>query len=169
MEHAEFKVQKITAAELVQGEILGQTDSQMQEKLLKEWDSRKIYDEEIHEILTERFAFCYPFEYLKDLPVKVSVSELKKRSWRGEEEKEESLFYEPDIQEIIPTFVSGEKEEYRGAARGTAWIIHMQKMYIRSRNRFGCSQTAGKCHRRKHNVSELQIFLRLWIQNLDSV
>ena len=121
MEHAEFKVQKITAAELVQGEILGQTDSQMQEKLLKEWDSRKIYDEEIHEILTERFAFCYPFEYLKDLPVKVSVSELKKRSWRGEEEKEESLFYEPDIQEIIPTFVSGEKEEYRGAARGTAY------------------------------------------------
>ena len=121
MEHAEFKVQKITAAELVQGEILGQTDSQMQEKLLKEWDSRKIYDEEIHEILTERFAFRYPFEYLKDLPVKVSVSELKKRSWRGEEEKEESLFYEPDIQEIIPTFVSGEKEEYRGAARGTAY------------------------------------------------
>ena len=121
MEHAEFKVQKITAAELVQGEILGQTDSQMQEKLLKEWDSRKIYDEEIHEILTERFAFCYPFEYLKDLPVKVSVSELKKRSWQGEEEKEESLFYEPDIQEIIPTFVSGEKEEYRGAARGTAY------------------------------------------------
>lgn len=93
----------------------------MQEKLLKEWDSRKIYDEEIHEILTERFAFCYPFEYLKDLPVKVSVSELKKRSWQGEEEKEESLFYEPDIQEIIPTFVSGEKEEYRGAARGTAY------------------------------------------------
>lgn len=121
MEHAEFKVQKITAAELVQGEILGQTDSQMQEKLLKEWDSRKIYDEEIHEILTERFAFRYPFEYLKDLPVKVSVSELKKRSWRGEEEKEGSLFYEPDIQEIIPTFVSGEKEEYRGAARGTAY------------------------------------------------
>ena len=69
MEHAEFKVQKITAAELVQGEILGQTDSQMQEKLLKEWDSRKIYDEEIHEILTERFAFRYPFEYLKDLSV----------------------------------------------------------------------------------------------------
>ena len=33
----------------------------------------------------------------------------------------ESLFYEPDIQEIIPTFVSGEKEEYRGAARGTAY------------------------------------------------
>ena len=93
----------------------------LQEKLLKEWDSRKIYDEEIHEILTERFAFRYPFEYLKDLPVKVSVSELKKRSWRGEEEKEESLFYEPDIQEIIPTFVSGEKEEYRGAARGTAY------------------------------------------------
>ena len=121
MEQANFAVHKVTVAELVQGEILGQTDSQMQEKLLKEWDSQKIYDEEIHEILSERFSFRYPYEYLRELPVKVSVSELKKRSWHGEDDKEEALFYEPDIQEIIPAFVSGEKEEYRGAARGTAY------------------------------------------------
>ena len=153
MEHAEFKVQKITAAELVQGEILGQTDSQMQEKLLKEWDSRKIYDEEIHEILTED-CFRYPFEYLKDLPVKVSVSELKKRSWQGEEEKEESLFYEPDIQEIIPTFVSGEKEEYRGAARGTAYhrLMEMSGLYT-CRRCTSDPETDSDAHRQQENVA----------------
>lgn len=121
MEHAEFEVHKVTVAELVQGEILGQTDSQMQEKLLKEWDSQKIYDEELHEILAERFAFRYPYTYLKELPVKVSVSELKKRNWHGEDDKEEAMFYETETEEIIPAFVSGEKEEYRGAARGTAY------------------------------------------------
>ena len=122
MEHAEFQsAENYGMRSWYRVRFLDRRTAQMQEKLLKEWDSRKIYDEEIHEILTERFAFRYPFEYLKDLPVKVSVSELKKRSWRGEEEKEESLFYEPDIQEIIPAFVSGEKEEYRGAARGTAY------------------------------------------------
>ena len=59
----EFKVQKITAAELVQGEILGQTDSQMRKNFSKNGTAEKFNDEEIHEILTERFAFCYPLEY----------------------------------------------------------------------------------------------------------
>ncbi len=45
-ENAHFTVHKVTVAELVQGEILGQTDTQMQEKFLKEWDSNRIYDEE---------------------------------------------------------------------------------------------------------------------------
>lgn len=126
MENAGFLVHKVTVAELVQGEILGQTDSQMQEKLLKEWDSGKVYDEEIHEILAGRFAFQYPYAYLKELPVKVSVSELKKRSWHGEEDKEDALFYETETEEIIPRFVSGEKEEYRGAARGTAYHCLME-------------------------------------------
>lgn len=120
-ENAGFTVHKVTVAELVQGEILGQTDSQIQEKLLKEWDSQKIYDEEIHKILAERFLFKYSYAYLKELPVKVSVSELKKRSWHSEEDREESLAYEPEIEEIIPAFVSGAQEEYRGAARGTAY------------------------------------------------
>ena len=121
MEQAQFEVHKVTAAELVQGEILGQTDSQMQEKLLKEWDSQKVYDEEIHKILAERFSFRYPYEYLRELPVKVSVSELKKRSWQGEDEKEEALFYDTDVEEIVPAFISGQEEEYRGAARGMAY------------------------------------------------
>ena len=120
-ENAQFTMHKVTVAELVQGEILGQTDTQMQEKLLKEWDSSRIYDEEIHEILEKRFSYQYPFAYLKDLPVKVSVSELKKRSWHGEDDREEALFLEPDIVPLVPDFVSGGAEEYRGAARGTAY------------------------------------------------
>ena len=121
-EAAEFYIHKVTVAELVQGEILGQTDSQLQEKILKEWDSHKVYDAELREILEKRFSFLYPYEYLRELPVKVSVSELKKRSWRSEDEKEEALFSETeDIEDIIPAFISGQKEEYRGAARGTAY------------------------------------------------
>ena len=87
-ENAQFIVHKVTVTELVQGEILGQTDTQMQEKLLKEWDSNRIYDEEIHEFLEKRFSYQYPHAYLRNLPVKVSVSELKKRSWHGENDRE---------------------------------------------------------------------------------
>ena len=120
-ENAHFTVHKVTVAELVQGEILGQTDTQMQEKLLKEWDSNRIYDEEVHELLKKRFSYQYPYAYLKDLPVKVSVSELKKRSWHGEDDREEALFSEPDIVPLVPDFISGGAEEYKGAARGTAY------------------------------------------------
>ena len=120
-ENAQFIVHKVTVTELVQGEILGQTDTQMQEKLLKEWDSNRIYDEEIHEFLEKRFSYQYPHAYLRNLPVKVSVSELKKRSWHGENDREEALFSEPDIVPLVPDFVSGGNEEYKGAARGTAY------------------------------------------------
>ena len=61
-----LSVHKVTVTELVQGEILGQTDTQMQEKLLKEWDSNRIYDEEIHEFLEKRFSYQYPHAYLKE-------------------------------------------------------------------------------------------------------
>ena len=120
-ENAQFIVHKVTVTELVQGEILGQTDTQMQEKLLKEWDSNRIYDEEIHEFLEKRFSYQYPHAHLRNLPVKVSVSELKKRSWHGENDREEALFSEPDIVPLVPDFVSGGNEEYKGAARGTAY------------------------------------------------
>ena len=53
--------------------------------------------------------------------MKVSVSELKKRSWHGENDREEALFSEPDIVPLVPDFVSGGNEEYKGAARGTAY------------------------------------------------
>ena len=71
--------------------------------------------------MKERFEFQYPYGWLKDMLVKVSVSELKKRSWQDDEEKEEALFAEPDVLPLVPRFVSGEEEKYQGAARGTAY------------------------------------------------
>lgn len=122
MEQTGFLIRKVSMAHLVQKDVLGQSADQIQQKLLSEWDSQKIYNEEIHEILKERFQYVYPYEYLKDLPVKLSVSELKKRSWQGEQDKEEAVFYELDDAEVpVPKFVSGEKEECRGASRGTAY------------------------------------------------
>jgi ATP-dependent helicase/nuclease subunit A len=54
--------------------------------------------------------------------VKVSVSELKKRSYHDEYEKEEVQFAEPDVVPLIPEFVEKkEKIQYTGASRGTAY------------------------------------------------
>lgn len=118
---AEFEVKLLTPLDLAQEDVLYQADSQIQEEILKNWDCEKTYDVQIKEALEERFGFVYPYEYLKEIPVKVSVSELKKRSYAGDSEREESLFFEPDIIPLIPKFIAGEEERYKGAARGTAY------------------------------------------------
>ena len=120
-ENADFLIHRVTLGELVQGEILGQTDAQMREAFFREWDSQRIYDETIRQTLEAKFGFAYPYAYLEELPVKVSVSELKKRKYADEEEIESALYPEPEIEEIVPAFISGEKEVTRGAARGTAY------------------------------------------------
>ena len=120
-ENADFLVSKVTLGELVQGEILDQTDAQLREAFFREWDSEKIYDENIRQVLKEKFDFSYPYAYLRELPVKVSVSELKKRKYADEEEKESALYPEPEMVQIVPGFISGEREVTQGAARGTAY------------------------------------------------
>ena len=117
----DFIVRKITAADLIQNEIVDMTEQQIREQVLKNWDSSKIYDQQIHDILEKRFDFRYPYRYLEEMPVKVSVSDLKKRSWQDEMELEENTLAEPDIVPLIPRFISKESQSCQGAARGTAY------------------------------------------------
>ena len=118
---AEFLVRKVTAAELAKEEVLYQAGEQIQEEVLKNWDCDRVFNETIRKELEERFGFSYPYEYLREIPVKVSVSELKKRSYHDDYDKEENLLFEPDIIPLIPAFMAEKEEEYTGAARGTAY------------------------------------------------
>lgn len=120
-EEAEFTVRKITALDLAGEEVVHEAENQMRMEYLKEWDAGKVYDEEARNRIEERFGYQYPYEYLKAIPVKVSVSELKKRSYAGEYDREESLFFEPDIVPLVPRFAAETEDEYTGAARGTAY------------------------------------------------
>lgn len=119
---AEFEIVKVTASQMAQEEILHQTGAQMEKQALTDWDTEKVYDEEVRKEIEERFSFVYPYDYLKDIPVKVSVSELKKRSWQGEYDREENITKETETISVIPRFVQkGQDEEFTGAARGTAY------------------------------------------------
>jgi ATP-dependent helicase/nuclease subunit A len=119
---AEFVVRKVTAAELTQKEVGQQVETEIRRELLTNWDSQQVYQEEIRTELERRFGFVYPYQKLREIPVKVSVSELKKRSYHDEYEKEEVQFAEPDVVPLIPEFVEKkEKIQYTGASRGTAY------------------------------------------------
>ena len=119
---ADFNIRKITLRQMTEEEILLQTGNQMQEEVLKNWDPEQIYDAKVREKIEERFSYVYPFRYLEEIPVKVSVSELKKRGWQDNE----VLQMVPEDTETeaempVPGFMKASGEEYRGAARGTAY------------------------------------------------
>ena len=71
--------------------------------------------------------------------MKVSVSELKKRSYHSEQDLEETVDYEmeEEIQPLVPRFIEEKKEEgYTGALRGTAYHRVMECLdYQKTANR----------------------------------
>lgn len=71
-------VTKITAQDLTENEIVEQAEREMKKETLENWNPGRVFDSEIREEIERRFSFIYPYQYLEDLPVKVSVSELKR-------------------------------------------------------------------------------------------
>ena len=111
----------------------------MKKETLENWNPGRVFDSEIREEIQRRFSFVYPYHYLEDLPVKVSVSELKKRSYHSEQDLEETVDYETEeeIQPLVPRFIEEKKEEgYTGALRGTAYHRVMECLdYQKTANR----------------------------------
>ena len=136
---AEFKVTRVTAQELTESEVMEQAEREMKKETLENWNPGRVFDSEIREEIQRRFSFVYPYQYLEDLPVKVSVSELKKRSYHSEQDLEETVDYETEeeIQPLVPRFIEEKKEEgYTGALRGTAYHRVMECLdYQKTANR----------------------------------
>ncbi len=137
-DESEFVVEKITAADLVEDEVVEQAEREMKKAALENWNPGIVYDSEIREEIERRFSFQYKYDYLKDLPVKISVSELKKRSYHSEQDLEETVDYEQEeeITPLVPRFIEEKKEEaYTGALRGTAYHRVMECLdYRRTEN-----------------------------------
>ena len=123
---SDFVIKKVTVRQMTEKAVILQTGNQMQEEYLKNWDANKVYDKNVREEIEKRFSYVYPYKYLEDIPVKVSVSDLKKRSWYEESELEENISVSAEQQETdqeapVPSFMAEKQEEYKGAARGTAY------------------------------------------------
>lgn len=101
-------------------------------------ESEPFADEEKAEELKERFRFVYPYENLRDLYVKTTVSELKKAGMyeEGEESfplypaREEDILAEEERKEsdfpeeppaYVPAFLRDEESKKEGVYRGNAY------------------------------------------------
>lgn len=125
-EPAKFHIQVAEAGTLVVGEL----EEKLQRQLLRErmeqenWEEPE--DEETYRVLEERFSYLYPYEILEQIPVKVTVSELKRR--QQAEEDSDFLYFEPDVIPLVPDFIEKKEEEYQGASRGTVYHRVMERL-----------------------------------------
>ena len=118
---SEFDVRICDIKELIKDEASSLVRDIYALQYLRETDPEQTVSPEIREELEKRFSYVYPYTKLSGIPVKMTVSELKKRSYHDDEELEYSKEEEPVIP-LIPDFLQGEKEELlTGSSRGTAY------------------------------------------------
>ena len=90
-------------------------------EMLPKTGSHKIYDERLHRLFDEVDAYKYPFEKGMEVPIKVSVSDIKRLKYVSDDEQTgERMEEEPVPVPYIPEFMQ-ENEEKSGAFRGTAY------------------------------------------------
>lgn len=120
----DMRIYRIGAKALVQEQMGRQiTYLQARERLLH-WETEPI-QEEIQKEIQERFSFSYPYENRREIPVKVSVSELKHR--KMDRESDSYVYYpEMETEPLIPKFIEDKEETFTGAARGTAYHLVME-------------------------------------------
>ena len=88
--------------------------------VIEEKNETEDIDEKDHKIVEEviyRLSYLYPYDGIKNIPSKMSVSEIKKLSM--EQEYGRNMFQIEDVKRI-PSFMK-EKESLQGASRGTAY------------------------------------------------
>ena len=119
---SEFEVRVADVKKLVKDEAYSRVRDLSVLARLKNTDADEVTDAGIRRELEERFAFRYPHENLAGIPVKMTVSELKKRSYHEEDEIETSTGEEEPVIPLIPAFLQEEQEEIlAGSSRGTAY------------------------------------------------
>lgn len=85
----------------------------LQYRKLQQWDDGQVYDESMHEALERQIAYQYPYSMAASLPVKISVSELKRQSLQRAEvlETEEARYQMPNT-ESGKLLQTGEEAQY---------------------------------------------------------
>ena len=122
---AEFRVQIVSLSGLVMEEVREQAGLDVDREILGRICTDPLREAEmmIREQIRKRFEAGYRWTYLRSLPEKVSVSELKKMSWHNDEEPAYDLYPAAgaDEPEPKPAFLREEEARLSGADRGTAY------------------------------------------------
>ncbi|MDD6812095.1 MAG: helicase-exonuclease AddAB subunit AddA [Lachnospiraceae bacterium] len=88
-------------------------------------------DRKLMQKMTEKFSYQYPYENLRELYTKTTVSELKKAGMQEEQDFSFSLYEEEPIVPYLPKFIKQE-EKVSGTDRGSAFHKVMELFDFKS-------------------------------------
>ena len=118
----------VKPSELAAEAVASQAEEQNIFEFLRQMSPDEVFDPEVRTILEDRLSWRYPYADRANIPVKVSVSELKRGF--AEDEDSDKAYETPEIVPYIPPFIrereaeSTEEEALRtsgAAVRGTAF------------------------------------------------
>lgn len=115
---------RLSAEQEIFGEQLRQEETGRNKERFLRWAQKTEPDKAVREKLAKRFAWQYPWSSEREMPVKLTVSELKKQSMRTEEE-ELIERQEETVVPLLPRFMQ-EEAAVSPTARGTAYHKAME-------------------------------------------
>lgn len=155
-------VKTVSVAALVADEARTQSEKLIKREELLHWDTEATYDPEMKNIIRQRFEYQYPYGVQSVIPVKVSVSELKKQSMEDGDAFEK--YAQPEVLPLVPEFIKegGKKKEQKelkelsltGADRGTAYHAIMERLDFGRSDRAELVQEQIDRAYEKHQLTE---------------
>lgn len=116
-----WSVQTVSLAQLSFSEVARQVEKRTYKEELLSWDANVVHDKTIRDRIEETLSFVYPYENAVKIPVKMTVSELKKLGQKEEMEESEELIRMPQEKEtVVPAFIS-KATPIKGTDRGTLY------------------------------------------------
>ena len=128
-----FNISVIYQKDIVEDEKEAMSEDMSNYAKLSSWDCDRIYNQEMYSEIEKRKMYKYPYEDEYNIPVKISVSELKRLSALKSRKLEEDIIDEPeyDAEKVYeaprPSFMEKEKT-VTGAAKGTLYHLVMEHL-----------------------------------------
>ena len=106
-------------SEAVAREVIGEGIRESRLHRLMTYDAETVADPAVRQLLEERFSWRYGYTDSEEVPVKVSVSDIKLAHMTDEEAVES--FAEAAVFPLVPDFMKTEEDSITGSARGTIY------------------------------------------------
>lgn len=153
------RIRVVGISDLIEEEARRQFSYAMAKEELLKLPVDMAFDDQARKILEDRFCYRYPFEKNRNIPNKVSVSELKKLS-QAESMAEGAVLYEEAVPiPLVPEFLKKEKE-VSGASRGTIYHKVMECLDFA-----GLGNSSEKNTESTQNYGKIQSEIRHMVQN----
>lgn len=128
-----FDISIVYKSDITDDEIDYIKDNMEKRTLLSRWDCNKVYDKDMYDEIQSHTEYEYPYKEEQNIPVKISVSELKRMSMQKVKKLSEDYVEDMEFQNEKtyeapkPSFMK-ENEVSTGAERGTLYHLVMEHL-----------------------------------------